>query len=221
MTRMPFYSSVMPISMPTVEQFDQHAGLAKRTHAFQVSWSNRNVAILWGRTGVLLLLFALLLMSGCQSTGCCETSGCGRSCGPMICLETCRYFRCLDGIQTRWSAKCCARRALRNVADTDCDYRRGFKQAYVDIAQGSTGEVPPVPPQRYWTVCFRSCGGHARAEQWFEGYADGVEKARCLLRSGPIASSGTYYSAGPGELEQGIGATGHALSPRACEVQGW
>jgi hypothetical protein len=142
--------------------------------------------------GLLLLLLA--------TAGCCSTCGdpCG-SCGPWVCVESCKYCRCLDDLHTGTAARRCALEALHCRDDVSCDYAHGFVQAHVDLAQGATGTLPPVPPERYWSVCFRSCPGHVRAQEWYRGYADGVASAGGGMGAPcqHIPSSGTVYDSGP------------------------
>ncbi|WP_145197180.1 hypothetical protein [Thalassoglobus polymorphus] len=57
------------------------------------------------------------------------------------------------------------------------DFKSGFRQAFEDVAMGASGEVPPLPPKAYWKEKNRTCNGHARADQWFAGYAAGSQVA--------------------------------------------
>lgn len=142
------------------------------------------------------LLAGLLILA---LAGCCGGS-CG-SCGPWICIESCCFCRRLDEWHAGIAARRCALESLAAQGSCSCDYSRGFVQAYVDLAHGATGQVPPVPPQRYWSVCFRTCPGHDRADQWFAGYQAGVASANGGLGAPcqTIAGSGTYYDPGPGQ----------------------
>lgn len=92
------------------------------------------------------------------------------------------YFRCIDDCVASITSRKVARKhlAMCHTKDTPhptCDYRRGFEQAYVDVALGSPGTMPVVPPPMYWTAGMRSPEGHARAQDWFQGYCDGVQRA--------------------------------------------
>jgi hypothetical protein len=76
-----------------------------------------------------------------------------------------------------------ANRALdRWEEETGCepsgDFERGFRQAYVDIGLGLSGQVPVLPPSRYWRFDRRNAAGRAAAEEWFAGYESGAEWAR-------------------------------------------
>lgn len=99
-----------------------------------------------------------------------------RCCGPNC------YDPGCDSCNTRSHARLDAELALRNYGKQcgkshSCHFREGFEQAYVDIAEGGNGTTPAVPPQRYWSRKYRTAAGHARAEEWFEGYRAGVAMA--------------------------------------------
>ena len=59
------------------------------------------------------------------------------------------------------------------------DFRYGFQQAFLDIANGGSGALPAVPPARYWTAAYRTTWGHNKAREWFEGYEAGANAAKC------------------------------------------
>jgi hypothetical protein len=108
-----------------------------------------------------------------------------------------RYHSITENIHTSKRARCLARADLRKL-DNDqclsCDYRLGYEQAYVDVAQGTDGQIPALPPAKYWKVDARTPEGHQRAQQWFNGYAAGAARARCQYEPfNEVASSG-----GPG-----------------------
>lgn len=82
-------------------------------------------------------------------------------------------------------------RQLDNCERLSCDYQRGFKQAYIDVAMGESGEVPPAAPMEYWKSRLRNSKGHARADDWFQGYAAGASYATSQVASpNRVASSG-------------------------------
>jgi hypothetical protein len=77
------------------------------------------------------------------------------------------------------------------MGKTGCDFQYGFEQAYVDVALGASGEVPPLPPERYWKKRARTPKGHQRAQDWFAGYAAGAEQARAqYAHFNHVATSG-------------------------------
>lgn len=153
------------------------------------------------RTALGLVLLATC--GGCAHWGAGRCASCAPSCGPSVCVEHCCYWRKLDDCHTTLVAQRCACQALTG---RECrDYRLGFRQAFVDVALGRTGETPPVPPQRYWSVCFRSDCGHSRSADWYAGYRDGASRAleNCQEVCRTIPSSGTGYHQGP---TRGVGA---------------
>jgi hypothetical protein len=105
------------------------------------------------------------------------------------------YHRRLDDCAVRHDAVLRAAAAIRRChRGESCHFRNGFTQAYVDVAQGGDGAVPPVPPERYWKGCRRDARGHEQAMEWFDGYAAGAESA-CSSPQQPyntVAASGTY-----------------------------
>lgn len=151
----------------------------------------------------LVLGTLLLALTGCHTCGrpaCgpCGSPG-GAACGPIVCVECCHFIRRLDDLHTEIAAKRCACEALARCGPVNCDYRHGFTQAYVDLALGGTGTPPPVPPERYWSVCFRTQCGQDRAADWYAGYRDGVASVRGYESTGPvIPASGAAYVLAPG-----------------------
>jgi hypothetical protein len=174
------------------------------------------------------LIFALLLItaSGCQlcgSGGACPPAGdcqpCQADCNACpgecnSCNSWCcshgwfcfgrhaKYCRCWDNFLTTEEARCLAKSDLRKFDDgqcLSCDYRLGFEQAYVDVARGGSGQVPALPPAQFWKVCARDPKGHARAQQWFAGYAAGAPRAVALYEPfNKVASSGAAGYVGNG-----------------------
>ena len=78
--------------------------------------------------------------------------------------------------------------------DADLDFREGFVQAYVDIALGGDGALPPVPPERYWKTCRRNPNGYSKADHWFAGYTAGSQRAlsSCWNAYNDVPASGLY-----------------------------
>ena len=100
-----------------------------------------------------------------------------------------KYWPKLDEWKTSRTAASAARKVLwKQMWDTkswiNAHYREGFTQAYIDVANGGNGEVPPVPPPRYWNTHFRSAKGQWRAERWFDGYRAGA--AMALVEMQPL-----------------------------------
>lgn len=92
------------------------------------------------------------------------------------CVEL-RQFTC-DCV-TRMQA-CSAYR--HSACSPDCSegrrhYARGWKQGYFDVAQGSDGCAPALPPDRYLSCLYQSCEGEADIRAWYSGYQDGAHAA--------------------------------------------
>ena len=98
-------------------------------------------------------------------------------------------YRSLDGYQSdldklvvKHAAKKCAKQSLKTLA-CNCKekpskaFRDGYQQAYIDIALGDSGEVPPVPPEEYWAAHYRTPTGYLQSQEWFTGYKLGAEHA--------------------------------------------
>tara|TARA_R110000850_G_scaffold100947_6_gene208804 strand:+ start:889 stop:2031 length:1143 start_codon:yes stop_codon:yes gene_type:complete len=145
-------------------------------------------------TFLILILYGL---TGCAHTDCEEEYG---ICSPAYNrVKKCFFFhkdKCsphpyhsLDGYQAdldkfvvKHAAKKCARESLKTIS-CNCkekpskSFRKGYQQAYIDIALGESGEVPPVPPEEYWAAHYRTPEGYLESQEWFTGYKLGAEHA--------------------------------------------
>jgi len=79
---------------------------------------------------------------------------------------------------TRHQARGKARRQLRECGSHSKDFKSGFVQAFEDLADGASGAIPAVPPEKYWTAYYRTPEGQQCAHAWFDGYRAGVDAAR-------------------------------------------
>lgn len=59
----------------------------------------------------------------------------------------------------------------------DSDFKQGFLDGYVAVATGSCGQLPPVPPPKYWDAKYQSCEGRTQIEHYFSGWQSGVVAA--------------------------------------------
>lgn len=57
------------------------------------------------------------------------------------------------------------------------EFARGFKDGYMDVADGGTGCTPAFPPREFWGWRYQSCEGQARVAAWFAGYPHGARAA--------------------------------------------
>ncbi len=125
--------------------------------------------------------------SECNSTPCQTNSGC-ITCKPPPYLTFAKYWPSLDNWATNHTAKHCARNILwrqqwQTMSLMSGDYKDGFEQAFVDIAQGGDGQVPAVPPPKYWNTYYRSEAGQCRANKWFDGYRAGAATGNIQLHA--------------------------------------
>lgn len=115
----------------------------------------------------------------------CFRSPASNPCAPQQC-NTCGSSNFGPGsckcclIKDSWTTKHDAKKlSAKHMPQQSCpDFRRGFEQAFIDVAMGASGEVPPLAPRDYWDSDNRTAAGHARAQAWFEGYAAGANIAR-------------------------------------------
>jgi len=146
------------------------------------------------RSDFIWLLGMILVISGCSTCQSCRTTGHAsvpdNACGaashckpPMWYWSNGRYISILDDYLTQESARKCALKSLNQSSRRNCgasyDFRQGYIQAFIDLAHGSRGVVPAVPPPKYWKTNNRSIHGHSKAQQWFSGYRAGLSEADC------------------------------------------
>jgi hypothetical protein len=58
--------------------------------------------------------------------------------------------------------------------DYRCFFGCGFKQGYFDVASGSDGCLPLLPPRHMWGIHFQNPVGQQMIVAWFNGYAEGA-----------------------------------------------
>lgn len=105
------------------------------------------------------------------------------------------YSRCYDERVARCRAEQRGFVAVNKCyPSADSDFQQGFVQAYVDIALGGNGDVPPIPPERYWKTCERDPEGYCEADHWFAGYSAGAQRAMasCWQAHNDVRGSGLY-----------------------------
>ncbi|SFH54040.1 hypothetical protein [Planctomicrobium piriforme] len=147
--------------------------------------------------------------SACKADDCqkCSTWGSAQNWvsrhTPTTLARHAKFKRFEDNIMTRHEARSVAQSELKhsdNKACQTCDYRLGYEQAFVDVAQGACGAVPALPPANYWKVCARTPEGHQRAQEWFNGYAAGAAAAKSIYEPyNRVAASQFYEQAGCGQ----------------------
>ena len=108
--------------------------------------------------------------------------------------------------------------------DVSRDFKFGFQQAFLDIANGGSGALPAVPPPRYWTAPYRTTWGHNKAFDWFEGYEAGANAAKCCsLREAQSVPTSVYRGSGN---QVSVGLDGGGVAPiapsmTAPPMNGW
>ena len=218
----------------THESYDVSLGMARHCWgAASASWRTRSVRTAAAndraprskshmRVSILILLS---LTAGChlgtpaapstpdcrQAAGSCPqapSTACGWGCCGHCKGRHAVYWRFCDKHITRHEARRLARADLDRLYPDQCpgcDFQLGFEQSYVDVAMGANGDVPSLPPAKYWANWARTAEGHQQAQQWFSGYAVGVSQARA--RYEPFNEVATSHPApfhwAPGPPEPG------------------
>lgn len=161
----------------------------------------------------LLILLGPLVSSGCFAPG------------PWVRPHQCQcYHRSIDECLASQTARGVARQHLSALYGCDenepwptCDFQAGFCEAYADVAMGSNGVVPVVPPAPYWKSCQRTAEGHQRAQEWLSGYTIGASHAMaCRGPYNRVIASGSAVSCPPRGMSA-CGLGGHSLP--ACRGQ--
>lgn len=157
------------------------------------------------------------------STACRSAAGCSTGeCKPGLLLSWAKHCPGMDDWVTTQTAIKCARSQLwqmqwqsRNTFSHD--FEAGFTQAWIDIAQGGTGETPAVAPSRYWSAWYRSGEGHQKADEWFNGYRNGAQTGRSQLHAlRQVAASGEWMA--PSQRAEFQPAHGSSCLSGTCGV---
>ncbi len=158
--------------------------------------------------------------------------------GPLVCCGCTTLCPCLrppqwqcyngsiDDCLSCQVARSVARQHLSALYECDenapwpsCDFQAGFCEAYADVAMGSHGVVPVVPPAPYWKSCQRTAAGHQRAQDWLSGYSIGASRAMaCRGPYNQVIGNGSAVSCPQhGGCACGLGG----ISQPACGGQGF
>ncbi|MEM9646047.1 MAG: hypothetical protein AAF989_13750, partial [Planctomycetota bacterium] len=94
-----------------------------------------------------------------------------------------RRHECIDEFMMTHRQRVMAARAwhrhkacMKNHCHLD-DVKRGFMDAYQEVAEGGSGCVPAVAPRSYWGWRYQSADGNGAVNAWYEGYPLGVKAA--------------------------------------------
>lgn len=120
-----------------------------------------------------------------------------------------------DHVSVQKAAVKAANRALseQNCGGTSRDFRFGFQQAYIDVANGGNGTLPAVPPSRYWTAPYRTTWGHNKAREWFSGYEAGASAAKCCMPASTISVPTSVYRDSDHQLAVGLDGGSSGAAP--------
>jgi hypothetical protein len=139
---------------------------------------------------------ALLLLSlVCGATGCSLIENAAHTLvlDPIhFCTYPDRYFahhRHLQMADTTW-----VRIVQANPSESySMDYGYGFRDGFADYLDAGPGNIPALPPRRYWTGRYQSPQGHQAILDWYDGFAHG---ARVAAASGyrQFVTLPSYYS---------------------------
>lgn len=94
-----------------------------------------------------------------------------------------QYNDCTDDLVVGWRNYVWANNAWHaRKAQFACqsqlrDFGGGFRAGYRDVAAGSNGCPPPLPPREYWSWKYQSPEGQAKIAAWFAGYPHGARAA--------------------------------------------
>lgn len=88
--------------------------------------------------------------------------------------------------------------------DYSGDYAIGFQEGFADFLDAGPGNVPALPPRRYWRACYQTPRGHQAILDWYEGFREGALAAAdsgyrefATLPSPFLKSTGTEPPAPP------------------------
>lgn len=105
------------------------------------------------------------------------------------------YNRKIDDLLASKIARDAARQSMTKCYSRDCwptcDFQAGYEQSFVDVAMGSDGTVPVVPPAPYWKASVRTECGQAAAREWLRGYEAGAARAvQCRSQFNRVVAGG-------------------------------
>lgn len=122
-----------------------------------------------------------------------------------------------------WAAKSWHRNKHRFASQPHMkDFAEGYKQGYIDVANGGNGCTPALAPKAYWGWKYQSPEGQAKVGAWFAGYPHGARAAEedgvghwgeIRTMSPPSAEPQSHLPTpemGPGH-PVGLGAPGQSL----------
>lgn len=143
----------------------------------------------------------------------------GGNCQPRPYFTFSKYLPLVDRwTSTKTARRCADRHLLRQQFQCrkwiSKHYKAGFRDAFTDIANGENGEVPAVPPPKYWNTHYRTERGKRCVELYFDGYRAGAALAATELTTMKTIGASYDWSiekprspcAAPGRCNNGIGS---------------
>ena len=213
-------------------------GLSSRTAAASISCENVDLTTEGADVKLASLLFAIgcaAALTGCRACwidraderpltyGSLGDKLSYSSDGPFG-YKPCYHCGPVDGLRdwraVRHAAISSANQALSEQFNGEIsrDFKYGFQQAFIDVANGGNGALPAIPPTRYWSAPYRTTWGHNKARNWFEGYQAGASTAKCCaMREAQTIATSAYRTS---DRRTVIGIDG-AASPVSPITTGW
>jgi hypothetical protein len=147
-----------------------------------------------------------------------QSSCASGNCQPKPYFTFSKYLPLMDQWTSKSTARHCADRHLLRQ-QFQCrkwiskHYKAGFRDAFMDIANGESGEVPAVPPPKYWNTHYRTESGKRCVELYFDGYRAGSALAAAELTTMKTIGASYDWSiqkpkapcASPGACNPGVG----------------
>lgn len=107
--------------------------------------------------------------------------------GAMVFLMGCHSMHrictnCLTNVRDHCDAKVAWWDSRDIYADCErylADFGDGFQAGYRNVAAGKNGCPPPMPPQKYYGVCYQNEAGKKKVIAWYNGWSHGVYAAEC------------------------------------------
>ncbi len=121
-----------------------------------------------------------LVIAGCLglmavgSTGCTMTAGVGRSLTHSDCIDDFMIgYRNKALAEKAWH---CRKKQFHNQCNGR-EFKDGFIQGYIEVAEGGNACTPAIAPSEYWGWRYQSSNGQGAVNAWFQGFPQGVRAA--------------------------------------------
>lgn len=121
-----------------------------------------------------------LLAVACLGLVVTSTGGCSITRGT---INAFRDSKCLDEFMVGYRNRAMAEKAWHCRKEGfssymyEKDFKQGFIDGYIEIAEGGPGCCPSIAPSRYWGWQYQSAHGQQAINAWFAGYPLGVVAA--------------------------------------------